>query len=497
MAVAVLLPTRVRLSSRRLVLLVAGAVVVFRVPLVGGSLHTDEAGYFLVAQGWRAGGPNLYGHYFVDRPPLLIALYRVAVLTGWPSSIRLLATGFAVVLVLSAACAARQVAGARGAVAAALVAGALATTPLLNTQEADGEIFAAPLVMLSVALTLTAVRRSGVRSSVAATAAGVSAAAAVMVKQNFADGVVFALVLLLAVVAQRRASWCESARIGAGVVAGSGLILVGALGYVVWSRVGLATAYTAVFGLRSTALDVIEDHSLHSVIARAVVLVVLAVLTGAVPLMGVLVAGAARRRLRGSPVAWAVGVTLAFDVVSISLGGSYWSHYLIQLAPMLALGAGLGVADAGRVRAVVAVMVATTVAATSVVVLSGFTSQHQGQVVGDWLRTSAHPGDTATMLFGNAETQLTSGMVSPYQQLWTLPMRTLDPRLSTLRAVLSGPRAPTWIVLGHSLDPWNIDAHGQTRRTLAEHYRVVARVCGRRVLLHDGVLRSLPPTTCG
>lgn len=489
-------PARVRLSSRRLVLLVAGAVVLFRVPLVGGPLHTDEAGYFLVAQGWHAGGPNLYGHYFVDRPPLLIALYRVAVLTGWPGSVRLLATGFAVVLVLAAAWAARQVVGERGAVAAALVAGALAMTPLVNAQEADGEIFAAPLVMLAVALTLAAVRRSGVRAVGLATAAGVSASAAVMVKQNFGDGVVFAVVLVVASAAQRRGTWRDVVRVGAGVVAGGSLVLVAALGYVVWSRVGLATAYTAVFGLRSTALDVIEDHSLHAVVARALELGVLAVLTGAVPLMGVLLAEAARRRFRGSPVAWAIGATLVFDVVSISLGGSYWSHYLIQLVPMLALGAGLRFADAGRVRAVVAVLVVTAVAATSVVVLSGFTSRHQGQVVGDWLRRSARPGDTATMLFGNAETQLTSGMESPYQQLWTLPMRTLDPRLTTLRAVLRGPHGPTWIVLGHSLDPWNIDAHGQTRRTLAGHYRIVARVCGLRVLLHDGVHRRPAPSTC-
>ena len=64
-------------------------------------------------------------------------------------------------LVVAAAWAAHQVVGERGARWAALVAAAFVVTPVLMAQEADGEIFAAPLVMLSVALTLAAVRRTG------------------------------------------------------------------------------------------------------------------------------------------------------------------------------------------------------------------------------------------------------------------------------------------------------------------------------------------------
>ena len=88
-------------------------------------------------------------------------------------------------------------------------------------------------------------------------------------------------------------------------------------------------------------------------------------------------------------------------------------------------------------------------------------------------------------------------MASPYQQLWTLPMRTLDPRLSQLRSVLRGPEAPTWVVAWGNLDPWHIDASGLTRRTLAAHYEPVADVCGHGVYLHDGLQRDLaPPVRC-
>ena len=77
-------------------------------------------------------------------------------------------------------------------------------------------------------------------------------------------------------------------------------------------------------------------------------------------------------------------------------------------------------------------------------------------------------------------------MRSPYDQLWSLPMRTLDPHLARLRAVLRGPAAPTWVVAWGDLDSWNIDAHDRTRLELATHYRRVAQVCGHAVYLHDG-----------
>jgi len=486
----------VRVPLHRFVLLVVGAVLVLRVGYLTGPLASDEAGYLLVAESWRRGGPNLYGHYFVDRPPLLITLYRVAALTGWAPTVRVLATGFSVLLVVAAAWAAHQVAGDRGARWAAMVAAALVTTPMLAAQEADGEIFAAPLVMLAVALTLAAVRRAGWRSFLPAVAAGVAAGSAVMVKQNFVDGVVFAGVLVLASVAQRRLSGRDSLRVVAGGCAGGVLVVLGALGFVAWSRVGIAVAWTDVFGVRSSALDVIEDHSLHAPMLRATSLVVLAVVAGLLPMLAALVVEAVRRRGRGSPVAWAVGATLLVEVVSIAMGGSYWAHYLLQLAPMLALAAGLWAADAARVRACAALVVAASVAASSVILLSGAAFGHRDQRVGAWLHASSRPGDTVTQLFGNADAQQASGMASPYPQLWTLPMRTLDPHLSQLRAVLRSPHAPTWVVAWGDLDPWRIDAHGLTRRTLAQHYEPVADVCGHVVYLHDGLRRDLAPVRC-
>ncbi len=495
-ATALSAPPIVRLSSRRFVLLIAVVVAVVRTSRVSGPLFSDEAGYLLVARGLRAGGPNLYGHYFVDRPPLLIALYRVAALTGWPQSIRVLALASAVGLVLAAGWAAHQVAGDRGARWAALAAGALVTTPLLLAREADGEIFAAPLVMLAIALALLAVRRAGRGPFLPAVGAGVSAGLAVMVKQNFVDGAVFATVLLAAAVLQHRLTRRQALGVAGGGLVGGGLVLAGTAAFVVWSRVGISVAWTAVFGSRSAALDVIEDHSLHAPLLRAVELVGLAVVTGLLPLLAVLLLHVVRFRRRGAPVAWAVGVTVLVELSSIAMGGSYWAHYLLQLVPTLALAAGLWAPGSVPVRQAVAFVVASSVAASTVLLVSGATPGQRAQDVGAWLRRSGRPGDTATVLFGNADAQLTSGMASPYDELWTLPMRTFDPHLARLRAVLRGNHPPTWVVATGGLDPWHIDARDRLRHELESRYRLVAHACGARVYLRDGVHRPPAPAGC-
>jgi hypothetical protein len=305
------------------------------------------------------------------------------------------------------------------------------------------------------------------------------------------------VVLLAVAVLQRRTVLRDAARVAAGGVVGGALVVLTALAYIAWSGVALSVAWTAVFGFRGTALGVIVGHSTQAPMHRAIELVLLALLTGILSLVAVLGIEAVRHRLTGRPVAWAVAVTLVFETVSIASGGSYWPHYLIQLAPMLALAAGLWAPHARRVRAAVAFVAASAIAATFVTVLSGASSRHTDAVVGTWLHDSRRQGDTATVLYGNAAVQQGSGMVSPYPQLWTLPMRTLDPHLTTLRSVLRGPSAPTWVVVTHkNLDTWRIDPNGRTRKVLAAHYHDVAQVCGRQVYLHDGVHRALAPTAC-
>lgn len=486
--------TRRRVSTRALVVGLLAAVTVVRLCYVGGSLFADEAGYLLVARQWHLGGPNLYGFYFVDRPPGLLLVYKLAALLRWDHAIRLLTIPFAWLFVLSAVRAVHGLVGERGARWAAVLAAAFAVSPLAGAQEADGEIFAMPLVMLAVALTLAAVRRTGRGCLLPAFGAGLAAGAAVMVKQNFVDAFVFAAVLLVASVGQRRLPAGDAGRVAAGGVLGGGVVALGALGYVWASGVGVPRAWYSLFGFRGSALDVIVDGSLNAPLDRALGLLGLAVVVGIVPIMLVLAREAWRCHLTGPPVAWAIAVTLAVGLVAIVAGGSYWPHYLLQLAAMTVLAVGLWAPQVLGLRVVAGAAVASTVVATAWVAGAHLVDRpSEGDVVGTWVRQAARPRDTLTVLYGNAQVQEAAGLPSPYPHLWSLPMRTLDPKLARLRGLLAGSRRPDWVVVWLDPDSWDVDRAGTVRLELATRYRKVASVCGHQVWLRDGASRDLPP----
>ena len=67
-------------------------------PFAGRSLSPDEGGLLMLGGQWSA-GTSLYGDYFVDRPPLLIALFALA---DGPWSLRLLGIVAVVATVLLA-----------------------------------------------------------------------------------------------------------------------------------------------------------------------------------------------------------------------------------------------------------------------------------------------------------------------------------------------------------------------------------------------------------
>ena len=110
-------------TRTRTVLAVAAAVllgVALRLPFLTDPLEPDEAGYLLVARQWHLLDAHLYGHLWVDRPPLLVLLFRLADTWG-PYGVRLL--GVAAVAVLGTAAGS---AGAVGSVSEGCVPSSLA-----------------------------------------------------------------------------------------------------------------------------------------------------------------------------------------------------------------------------------------------------------------------------------------------------------------------------------------------------------------------------------
>ncbi|HET6626010.1 MAG TPA: hypothetical protein VFG63_06435 [Nocardioidaceae bacterium] len=474
--------------------------LVLRAPFLLDPPEPDEAGYLLVARHWQIGDPSLYGHFWVDRPPLLLLLYKTADTWG-AHGVRILGCVAVAVLVLAAAAGTRAVTGRRAAGTSAVVAAALGSSYALGAYAVDGELLAAALVTTSCAATLWAVYRSstpGLRFS-AAVLAGIAGTAAVLTKQNFADALIFAIVLIVAQHLTRARDLEPLAPVLAGGLVGIIGTLAAVLLWVAASGVGLGDLVYAAYGFRLDAATVIGRHGLNAPADRAGLLVLLALASGLAMLL-VLFAWSSRHRLRaGHPVSWAVTAMIGFGVVGIVAGGSYWQHYLIQLVPAAALGAGL---VAPWAKWCTAFVVAASVAAAGVgTALGSLPGEPEASAVttGHWLGRSSVHGDTVVVTYGHANVVLESRLSSPYRYLWSLPTRVLDPHLALLTATLAGPHAPTWIVEWNDFDTWQIDDDGRLAAVVHDDYHRVASVCGHHVYLHNGLPRQTVPAAgpCG
>jgi hypothetical protein len=471
------------------------ATVVLRLALLGAPLSADESGFLQVASHWHGGGGSLYGPYFVDRPPLLLEIFRVADLLGGLLAWRLIGTLAAAVTVVCVGMAARRLAGGVAGCWAALAAGALMVSPALGTAVPNGELAAAPFVAGGVWSAVTAVSTSrGPLRTRAAFLTGACATAAPLVKQNMLDVVVFAVALGV-VMAWRQRDQARALLHDAGSALVGALVVAGAVLGVAASRgTSPAGVFYAMYPFRLQAAAVLTHQSAGLRLAHLYALgkVELSSL-GPIVLVALLVV-LATRRLRpasATPAAVAVLVVAAYDVVSIVAGGSYWQHYLVELIVPTALAGGLVAASTSRrvLRPVVAAMAAVAVLAWAG---SLFTSVlAEGQVVGESVRVVAQPGDTLVSALGDADMVQAAGLSSPYAYLWSLPARTLDPHGAQLDDVLADPTAPTWVVVRGPQTAALLAQQG-AGQLLQQRYHLVAHLCGRPVYLRDGVDRPTP-----
>ncbi|MGY1801767.1 hypothetical protein ACI78T_00610 [Blastococcus sp. SYSU D00922] len=484
-------------TGRRFLLLLCLAVVLARASFVARPLRNDEGGYLLVARHWHSGGEFLYGDWFVDRPPLLLLIFRAAALTDWDQAIRVLAIPFVVVSVLAAWRAGTLLSGPAGGRWAALVAAGVLCSPPLAAEQADGELFGAAVVLVSLALALTAwhAPTPAARFRTAA-AAGATAVAAPLVKQNLLEGVLF---LVCLVVVASRGRDLPARRRAAEVAAGAlvGVLVVSVLVGLWLASVdsGPAGAWRELVGFRSAAFDAIWSSSPEATVRRGGQLVVLGVVTGLLPLVAAWFG--ARRPGPDTATRTAISTTLVLGLVAIAAGGSYWPPYLLQLAPVAVLAAGAVAPSVTRAgawmrasgRLLVSLAVVGTV--TSAVLHATVPSLWYSQRIGEWLAASKASGDSAFVAYGLPSVLEAADMPSPYPHLWSVPMRTSDPDQVRLRETLAGPRAPEWIVQVTGLDAWHIDEGSRLRELVDRRYRVVATICGHPVWLRQDVTREL------
>ena len=458
---------------------VAAAVVtaiVLRAPFASLPLGVDEGGLAYVASRWESGTGWLYGPHWVDRPPLLLALFRLAA-SGAELGIRALAAVAAVAVVALAAAAARAVAGDRAARVAAMLAAALAASVALTAAYAPAELLA---VAPSVAGLLCLVHAHRMRRDRWLFAAGALAAVAVLVKQSSVDAAVAGAALVLASARHEGRGARPALALAAGIAAPLSLAACwqalaghppGALPY-------------ALFGFRLDAFGGLAamDHPLGERLSR---LVEPAVGSALIVVLPVAVAGVVG--LRRDPVmAWTAGAWLATGGAAILAGGSYWPHYLIQLVPAGSVLAGVALATApASLRAAVPAAVLTTVVAVNAVEAVRVREHPPKQLelaAATFVRDHVRPGDTQYVLYARANVLYYVDLPMPYPYAWSLMLRTIPGAVDRLHGLLGAERRPTWILQWQTFDAHGLDPRGRTKALVARHYRRVASsLCGRPV----------------
>jgi hypothetical protein len=474
-------------------------VALLHLPTLGATLGSDEGGFAMVAQWLSVPGDHLYNLSWVDRPPLLIGVFKLATLLG-PYGTRLVGIAVAMVIVAALGTAARMVGGKRAGAWTAWIGCALAGSTDISTQELNGEIVSAALVSLAILAAVHAVHavRAPRHWQWTAFGAGAAAAGAALAKQNFVDGLVFVAVFGVLSARSRPEVRARCSSLLRWSAAGVALPVGAALAWAA-THGGIGGLVYAMYGFRVDASRLIGHSADPAVGSRLQDLVVASIASGIVPAaICVLVLGARRLR-RLDPLAVALLAAFVVELFGVIGGGSYWLHYLIGLIPTVALGAGLAAGHtttrATRALRVLAVaMVASSLVSNPATALGNDPGSATVAAVSGWLRASGSPGDSLTTLYSHANINYIAGMRPAYPYAWSLPLRVRDPHLDLLSATLSGLHAPTWVLGWDRMDAWNLDLDENLTHALQEHYRPVATVCGKTVWLHNGVTRKLAAT---
>src|SRR4051812_10421582 len=448
---AVAAPARTLLRTRWVVAACALLALALRAPFFSTALGRDEGGIAFIARQWPGGHGSLYGAYWLDRPPLLVALYKLA---GWGGDlgVRGLGAVAAVALVLGVWRLARAVAGEEAGRVAALMAALLSGSFALGAVDTPAELLAAVPATLSV---LCLVRRR-------LFAAGLLAGAALLVKQSFLDARGAGPPFLL--VSKRPRWWLEYA-VGAAIP----LAVLAA-----WNLPGYADA---LVGFRLQALHTLAGSSVPLNV-RFEQLAWPALASGLLAAAAAAVAGLRRlgdRVLGVTFAAWLAGAALG-----VLGGGSYWPHYLIQLVPVTCVAAAAlrpgGVVLAECVAASVAIAIAAAV------VVHDRPPYLATREAAHYIRAHARPGDTAYVMYARANLLYYAGLPSPYPYEWSLMVRAKPGARARLRRLLASPRRPTWLVEWQPPGEWALDPAGATQRLLAAHYRLATTVHGHPIL---------------
>jgi hypothetical protein len=472
---------RLRLRPATWIVIGMALALAIRTAWLDAALGRDEGGIAFIAQSWNHAGAFAYGNYFLDRPPLLLGVFKVAVAAGGATGIRILGAICAAAAVAIITLLATRLSGPRAAPWAALIGAILVSSLALEAVFTPSELIAIVPSAASVLMLVWAIdsEDGGLWKWAAA---AVLAACALLVKQSFFD----ALAAGLVAVAMRRSLARAGAYLG-------GLAAV-ALALFVWQQVSGTPAHGLWYSIVGFRLDAAHrltgGGTLGTRLGRLGAPLVDSGLAVALALavIGIAMLGRHRVLLAAWLVAGAIGVLG---------GGSYWAHYLIELVPVAAVGSA-ALLSKRTAPALLALGLVLLPAARFMVgpirLDDGDTLQRTAVAVGRYVHDRAELGQTDYVLYARADVLYYSGLPNPYPYNWSLMLRAAPHAIPRLRALLASSQRPTWVVEWQAPPAFGLDKGGATGRLIARHYTRVARVCGHPLLLARGARARPAPS---
>jgi 4-amino-4-deoxy-L-arabinose transferase-like glycosyltransferase len=445
--------------------------VLVRVPFFGTPLTADEGGYAEVARLWSHGAV-LYGGAWVDRPQGLLLVFRAMLHIdgGSAEALRACAAVAAALLAAVTMVVTARVAGRIPATIAGLMLATVGSSPFIESFTLSGELLAAVVAAASMLAFVLYVQGGALRWLVVA---GLLTGCAVLVKQSAFDAGAAAAVYL--VWTRRRAGIAPAAVLVAGAFVPVVVAALSAPNFHDWWYAMVTyrdQADSIVTGSLSARLD-IAWHSLGAAARGLGVLALVAVMGWRRwPLLGVL---------------W-----LVFATLGVIGGGNFHNHYYQQMAPPLALLAGIGGAELWRRRSVPAIAVcAAAVVATGVVTVPLWfgspNAQARSLFPGDphlrtdaavvrYIRAHTDPHQRIFVMWAAADIYYLADRDPSLRYMWFRNIQAIPGALGQARRMLAGPQPPALVIGINS--PASMDPSGRVAAILARRYRLAATVAG-------------------
>lgn len=480
-------------SMRRWLLLCSAISVGLRLPFINVPLGVDEGGDSFVARTWDTTQGSMYGGSWLDRPPLLVMLYKVGVLGG-DLGVRLLGMAAAILLVAGTMAIAHRIGGPRAARYTGLITAVMTSSMVLGAVFTNNELLAAVPVTWSVVALVRA--RDSDRAERWLFLAGFLSSCAFLVKQSFVDGLVAGGAFLFVSWAVRTRSEFRTAWV-AWWAAGVLTPVVATLAWFELFSVGIRPFLYAIIGFR---IDSLAEQA-RSELSASYMLVRLGIptLIASGCLLAIPWAASWLRNRRTDPqLTVPLAAWLIVGFLGITGGGHYFPHYFIQPVAALAVLSGCALAVTGR-RFLAAATAATFgfLAVGNVAAGSTLKSidppQQRTLAVSSYLRAKAQPDDTLYVMYARANLLYYARMQTPYPYAWSMMVRTLPGAELRLHEMLRSPASrPTWIVEWHEPTAFGLDQSGETRRLLRQYYLPAEHICGKEILIRkDQADRSL------